>query len=57
MSGKKGKPYDFENDYKALPVKKRLRLIMIAKTLLKVQKEGADMAAALHCEKQRCMSL
>jgi hypothetical protein len=38
MSMKKDKPYDFSKDYKVLPVKKRVRLIMIARTLLKVQK-------------------
>jgi hypothetical protein len=58
MNGKvKIETYDFSKDYKALPVKKRVRLIMIARTLLKIQKENADMAVALHCEKQRCMSL
>jgi len=34
------KPYDFSNDYKKLPVKKRVGLIKIAKILLNQQKEN-----------------
>jgi hypothetical protein len=40
MTEKKDKPYDFCNEYKALPVKKRTGLIKIAKNLLKLQKEN-----------------
>ena len=36
---KEQKPYDFINDYRELPVKKRVSLIMIAKKLLLQQKE------------------
>jgi hypothetical protein len=54
----KAETYYFSKEYKALPVKMRARLIMIARTLLKVQREGAVMVAGgLYCEKQGCMSL
>jgi hypothetical protein len=57
MSGKvKSKFYDFEKEYKALPVKKRLRLIMIARNLLKLQKENDTLLAyAGSCEKMEIM--
>jgi hypothetical protein len=59
MNGKvKVETYDFSKDYKALPVKKRVRLIMIARTLLKIQKENTvTLARAGSCEKQRYISL
>jgi hypothetical protein len=40
MNKKVRKPYDFGKDYKALPVKKRVSLIKIARTLLNQQKEN-----------------
>jgi hypothetical protein len=54
MNGKvKVETYDLSKDYKALPVKKRVRLIMIARTLLKIQKENTvTLAVASSCEKQ-----
>jgi len=36
----KAKPYDFQKDYKKLPVKKRVSLIKIARKLLIQQKEN-----------------
>jgi hypothetical protein len=37
----KAESYDFGKEYKALPVRKRVILITIARTLLKLQKENA----------------
>jgi hypothetical protein len=52
MRGKKEKHYDFSKEYKVLPVKKRVRLIMIARTLLKLQKENAvTLTDSGSCEK------
>jgi len=45
MREKKAKPYDFEKEYKKLPVKKRVGLIAIARKLLNQQKEDAVMLA------------
>jgi len=45
MNEKKAKPYDFEKEYKKLPVKKRVGLIAIARKLLNQQKEDAVMLA------------
>jgi hypothetical protein len=41
----KAKPYDFQKDYKKLPVKKRVGLIKIARKLLNQQKEDAVILA------------
>jgi hypothetical protein len=38
-------PYDFSNDYKILPAKKRVTLIKIARNLLKQQKEDSILLA------------
>jgi hypothetical protein len=45
MNGKKGKPCDFGTEYKALPIKKRVGLIKVARNLLKLQKDNAAMFA------------
>jgi len=58
MSGKKERPNDFEKEYKALPIKKRVSLIQIARNLLKLQKENSvTLADSGSYEKQGCMSL
>jgi hypothetical protein len=58
MSGEKGKHYNFSKDYKALPIKKRVSLIKIARVLLNLQKENkAVLADAGSCKKQERMSL
>ena len=36
----KEKPFEFEKEYKGLPVKKRVGLIKIARNLLKQQKDN-----------------
>ena len=41
----KEEPFDFEKEYKGLPVKKRVGLIKIARNILKLQKESADTLA------------
>jgi hypothetical protein len=51
---------DFSKEYKTLPVKKRVRLIKIAKTLLKQQQENktllADAIASLNECKNKIIS-
>jgi hypothetical protein len=49
MDGKVKEPYDFGKDYKDLPVKKRVSLIKIARTLLKQQKENNALLADAPC--------
>ena len=44
-SEKNKKSYDFSKDYKALPIKKRVTLILIAKNLLKQQQENNALLA------------
>ena len=41
----KAETYNFSKDYKMLSAKKRMRLIMIARNLLKVQRENTLMLA------------
>jgi len=41
----KAKPYDFEGEYKKLPVIKRVSLIKIARKLLNQQKENNALLA------------
>jgi len=49
----KAKPYDFEKDYKKLPVIKRVRLIKIARKLLIQQKEDAVILADTKPKRKR----
>ena len=42
---KKEKPYDFDKEYKGLPVIKKVDIIKIARNLLKQQKENTALIA------------
>jgi hypothetical protein len=57
MSRKKAETYDFSKEYKALPVKKRVRLITIAKILLKLQRESWRFMAYGSCCFNNCSCL
>jgi hypothetical protein len=46
QAGKKGKPYDYSNDFKVLTKEEKREIVKTAKNLLKLQKENDLLADA-----------